>query len=74
MKESSVTQSIVFVVDDDGSIREAIKSLFESVGLQVALFGSATAFLESQLPDIPCLVLDVRSRVDAPVLFGCIHP
>jgi RNA polymerase sigma factor (sigma-70 family) len=61
MKEPSVAQSIVFVVDDDASIREALEDLFESGGLQVALFGSATAFLESQLPDIPsCLVLDVR--------------
>ena len=61
MKEPSVAQSMVFVVDDDASIREALEDLFESAGLQVALFGSATAFLESQLPDIPsCLVLDVR--------------
>jgi len=61
MKEPFVAESVVFVVDDDRSVREALKSLFESVGLQVAMFGSAADFLESQLPDIPsCLVLDVR--------------
>jgi FixJ family two-component response regulator len=61
MREPSVAESVVFVIDDDGPVREALKSLFESIGLQVALFGSAAAFLESQLPDIPsCLVLDVR--------------
>ena len=61
MKEQSTLKSVVFVVDDDASIRDALKSLFGSVGLQVEVFGSATAFLESQLPDIAsCLVLDVR--------------
>jgi FixJ family two-component response regulator len=55
------TQSIVFVVDDDQSIREALGSLFRSVGLKVELFGSALDFLHSKLPDVPsCLVLDVR--------------
>lgn len=53
--------SIVFVVDDDGSVREALKSLIRSVGLQVELFGSAQEFLQWQRPDVPsCLVLDVR--------------
>jgi FixJ family two-component response regulator len=61
MKAPSNVESVVFVVDDDPSVRAALKSLFESVGLHIELFGSATAFLESQLPDIPsCLVLDVR--------------
>ena len=53
--------SVVFVVDDDPSIRRAIKRLVESVGLRVEALGSAREFLQSQRPDAPsCLVLDVR--------------
>ena len=53
--------SVVFVVDDDPSIRRAIKRLVESVGLQVELFGAAQEFLQSQRQDVPsCLVLDIR--------------
>ena len=52
---------IVFVVDDDPSVRRAIKRLVESVGLQVELFGSAQEFLRSERPNAPsCLVLDIR--------------
>lgn len=52
---------IVFIVDDDASVREALKNLIRSVGLHAELFGSATEFLETQRPDAPsCLVLDVR--------------
>jgi RNA polymerase sigma factor (sigma-70 family) len=52
---------IVFVVDDDPSIRRAIKRLIGSVGLQVELFGSAQEFLLGKRPDTPsCLVLDIR--------------
>jgi len=51
----------VFVVDDDASVREALKDLLTSVGLQVELFGSAQEFLRSDRMDVPsCLVLDVR--------------
>jgi FixJ family two-component response regulator len=51
----------VFVVDDDASIREALESLFRSIGLQAKSFGSAAEFLQNKLPDAPsCLVLDVR--------------
>ncbi len=51
----------VFVVDDDEAIREALKSLISSVGLDVATFASAREFLQSRVFDIPgCLVLDVR--------------
>jgi FixJ family two-component response regulator len=54
-------QAFVFVVDDDDSLREALGSLFRSVGLQVKTFASAPAFLSTRLPDAPgCLVLDVR--------------
>ena len=52
---------MVFVVDDDPSVREALSSLISSMGLQVAVFGSAMEFLESDKPDAPsCLVLDLQ--------------
>src|SRR5215470_5751857 len=52
---------IVFVVDDDALVRDAIEDLLESVGLQVSLFASPAEFLETRRPDAPaCLVLDVR--------------
>jgi FixJ family two-component response regulator len=52
---------IVFVVDDDASVRDAVKKLLASVGLRVETFGSAHEFLNHQRPDCPgCLVLDVR--------------
>jgi FixJ family two-component response regulator len=54
-------ESIVFVIDDDPSVRRAIKRLVGSVGLQVELFGSVQEFLASKLPNVPsCLVLDIR--------------
>jgi RNA polymerase sigma factor (sigma-70 family) len=57
----SEPESIVFVVDDDPSVRSAIKRLIGSMGLQVELFGSAQEFLASKLPNLPsCLVLDIR--------------
>jgi FixJ family two-component response regulator len=53
--------AIVFVVDDDESVRKAMESLIRSVGLRVETFASAQVFLESRRPDVPgCLVLDVR--------------
>jgi FixJ family two-component response regulator len=59
----SELESIVFVVDDDPSVRSAIKRLIVCVGLQVELFESAQEFLASKLPNVPsCLVLDVRLR------------
>src|ERR1700692_3689690 len=57
----SELESIVFVVDDDPSVRSAIKRLIGSMGQQVELFGSAQEFLASKLPNVPsCLVLDIR--------------
>ena len=54
-------EQIVFVIDDDESMREALKSLIRSVGLKVETFASAHEFLQSRRPDIPaCLILDVR--------------
>jgi FixJ family two-component response regulator len=59
--ERAKPHSLVFIVDDDPSIREALGSLFRSVGLKVELFGSPADFLNGGRPDIPsCLVLDVR--------------
>jgi FixJ family two-component response regulator len=52
---------IVFVVDDDSSMREALTDLITSVGLWVEAFKSAREFLEHRRGDAPaCLVLDVR--------------
>jgi RNA polymerase sigma factor (sigma-70 family) len=54
---------VVFVVDDDPSVRSSLKFLLSSVGLQVESFDSADALLQRKLPDAPsCLVLDVRLR------------
>jgi len=54
---------VVFVVDDDRSVRSSLKFLISSVGLQVESFDSAEALLQRRLPDAPtCLVLDVRLR------------
>ncbi len=53
----------VFVVDDDPSVRRAIKRLVESIGLHVEIFGSAQEFLQAKRPDVPsCLILDIRLR------------
>ena len=55
------TDAIVFVIDDDPSVREAIKSLIRSVGMRVETFASAQEFMASKRPDAPAsLVLDVR--------------
>src|SRR5688572_24402440 len=52
---------LVFVIDDDASMREAISGLLQAIGLTVRTFGSAREFLSTRLPDIPaCIVLDVR--------------
>ena len=54
---------IVFVIDDDLSVRRAIKHLVESEGWQVDLFESAAEFLQAKRPDVPsCLILDIRLR------------
>lgn len=53
--------SIVFVVDDDYRVREALSSLIASVGLRVAAYGSAAEFMQAEKPDAPaCLVLDLQ--------------
>jgi FixJ family two-component response regulator len=61
MTEALETEPIVFVVDDDPSMRQALANLFRSVGLRAEVFGSARELLESELPDVAsCLVLDIR--------------
>jgi FixJ family two-component response regulator len=78
-------QRVVYVIDDDASMRESLKSLFGSVGLRVETFGSAPEFLGKKLPDAPvCLVVDVRlpglsgldfqaelskAKTDVPIIF-----
>ena len=59
----SLPDSIVYVVDDDESIRGALTSLLMSVGIHVRAFESADEFLAEQMPDVPsCLILDIRLR------------
>lgn len=76
---------VVFVVDDDLAMREALQDLLASVGMDVRVFASTQEFMQAQRPDAPgCLVLDVRlpgasglsfqeelprAGVDLPVIF-----
>jgi FixJ family two-component response regulator len=54
-------EPIVFVIDDDASMRRALTNLFQSVGLAVEVFSSAAEMLQSRLPEVAsCLVLDIR--------------
>ncbi len=58
---SSANESIVFIVDDDALVRDALSRLFRSVGLRVELFSSAQDLLHATLPAVPsCVVLDIR--------------
>ena len=81
--------ALVAVVDDDASLRDALDSLFRSVGWRVATFGSAAALLQSgAAEEAACLVLDVRlpgtsgldfqaqlaqSKVSVPIIFMTGH-
>lgn len=61
MMIAKIPNQVVFVVDDDVSMRDAISRLLNAVGLTVQTFGSAREFLNRRLPDVPgCVVLDVR--------------
>jgi FixJ family two-component response regulator len=89
MNASADPQQTVFVVDDDAALREALASLFRSVGLAARTFASAGEFLQAKLPDTPtCLVLDVRlpglsgldfqaelakANIDIPIVFMTGH-
>lgn len=86
---TDAAEPLVIVVDDDASLREALSSLFRSVGLQVQLFASAAELLTAKLPEAPrCLVLDIRlpgvsgldfqgqlarSDIDMPIIFMTGH-
>jgi FixJ family two-component response regulator len=77
--------AVVFIVDDDVAVREALHSLLQDVRLQAEVFGSPTEFLASKLPDAAsCLVLDIRlpgmggldfqaelarANIDIPIIF-----
>jgi FixJ family two-component response regulator len=81
----SEADAMIFVVDDDASMREALQRLLRSVGLQVTTFASAREFLQHRGADVPgCLVLDVRlpglsgldlqhelaaAQIDLPIIF-----
>jgi FixJ family two-component response regulator len=83
------TAPVVYVVDDDASVRNSLKRLLRSIGLDVRTYASAQEFLHSERPDAPaCLVLDVRlpglsgldlqqelaaARVDLPIIFVTGH-
>jgi len=57
----SDNRAVVFVVDDDPSMRRSLDSLLRSVGHEARLFSSAQEFMQAERPDAPgCLVLDVR--------------
>lgn len=63
MPETAVESAteMVYIVDDDRSVRESLEDLMASVGLACMTFGSAREFMDATLPDVPaCLVLDVR--------------
>ena len=54
-------RAVVFVIDDDASMRGALENLVSSVGLEARVFSAPQEFLGAQRPDAPgCLVLDVR--------------
>src|ERR1700693_3854903 len=57
----SVEHPVVFIIDDDASVRKALTNLLRSAGLKVEAFGTAQEFLTTKRPDgAGCLVLDVR--------------
>ncbi len=85
MAGSGDARGVVYVIDDDSSMRESLRSLFGSVGLRVETFGAAPEFFERKLPDAAiCLVVDVRlpglsgldlqaelskANIDVPIIF-----
>jgi len=57
----SEEQPVVFVIDDDAAVRDAVEDLLRSVGMEVESFGSTQEFLQHERADAPgCIVLDVR--------------
>ncbi|MBC3362846.1 response regulator transcription factor [Pseudomonas sp. SWRI154] len=63
IRQPLANEPIVYVVDDDASLRESLRSLLRSIGLHVELFDSVTQFMQHPRPDTAsCLLLDVRLR------------
>jgi FixJ family two-component response regulator len=61
IRQMTEPQPIVFIIDDDISVREGISDLLRSVGLGVQTFASTQEFVNSKRPDAPgCIILDVR--------------
>jgi FixJ family two-component response regulator len=61
MTDHTEPQPVVFIIDDDESLRDGLTRLFRSIGLRAETFGSTREFTRSQLPDTAsCLLLDVR--------------
>ncbi|CAM3939957.1 response regulator transcription factor [Bordetella muralis] len=61
LSSATAPTGVVLIVEDDLSIRDALRRLFQAVGVDVRTFGSATELLQSKLPDeASCLVLDIR--------------
>src|SRR5215831_13513810 len=53
--------AVVHIVDDDASLRDALESLFETIGLASRTYGAARDFLNADVADIPgCIVIDIR--------------
>jgi len=61
MKSQASERAIVHVVDDDASLRDALESLFDTVGLDTRTYAAAHDFLATSLPDRPgCIIIDIR--------------
>jgi FixJ family two-component response regulator len=61
MKNTRSSQSAVYVVDDDVSVRNSLSNLFRSIDLSVEVFDSPARFLQHELPQVAsCIVLDIR--------------
>jgi FixJ family two-component response regulator len=61
MKDTRSSQSAVYVVDDDVSVRNSLSNLFRSIDLSVEVFDSPARFLQHELPQVAsCIVLDIR--------------
>src|SRR4029077_12197951 len=59
----SSQDAVVFIIDDDAAVREALRNLLQDAHLQAEVFGSPTELLASKLPDAAsCLVLDIRLK------------
>jgi FixJ family two-component response regulator len=61
MPLQATERAIVYVVDDDASVRDALEGLFDTVGLEARVYAAARDFLITDLADLPgCIVIDVR--------------